>query len=241
VRPYWSSPDGRLVIYHGDARDVLPQIEADVLVTDPPYGVNLGSHKGAKDIRRGHTLVKGAYGSYDDTPENFDAIVVPIVRNCLAWTKRGAVFCADRMIWRFPPADAVGGVYMPAAVGRGSWGYTSFAHCLLYGKCPDLHLGARPIGIRSTESAEPNGHPCPKPLSWMHWAVSLTSRVDEIVLDPFMGSGTTLLAAQGLNRCAIGIEINREYCDIAVSRLQDPPLLAAVKAEQSSLFSEVPA
>jgi DNA modification methylase len=240
MKPYWQSSDGRITVYCADARDVLPEIEADVLVTDPPYGVNLGSHGGAKDKRRDHVLVKGAYGSYDDTVENFDAIVVPVIRNALAWTKRGAVFCADRNVWRLPPANAIGGVFLPAAVGRGSWGYTSFALCLLYGAAPDLHKGAKPTGIRSTESVEPNGHPCPKPLSWMRWAVGLTSRVDETILDPFMGSGTTLLAAQGLNRRAIGIEIDRDYCDIAVSRLQDPPLLAAVKAEQSSLF-EVPA
>jgi site-specific DNA-methyltransferase (adenine-specific) len=235
IKPYWVSSDGRLAIFHGDARDVLPEIQADVLVTDPPYGVNLGSHGGAKDKRRDHVLVKTGYSSYADTPENFDAIVAPVIRTALAWTSRGAVFCAGHMAWKLPPAAAIGGVFLPAACGRTAWGYNSFAHCLLYGSAPDLNKGAKPIGIRSTESAEPNGHPCPKPLSWMQWAVSLTSRVDEIVLDPFMGSGTTLVAAMSLGRRAIGIEIDRGYCDIAIKRLQEPPMLAALKAEQLTM------
>jgi site-specific DNA-methyltransferase (adenine-specific) len=225
MKPYFDNGQG-IVIYHGDARDVLPEISADVLITDPPYGVNLGSHAGATDKRRDHVLVKAGYGSYADTPENFDAVVVPVIRNALAWTTRGVVFCADRMLWRLPPADAVGGVFLPAAMGRSKWGYTSFSLCLFYGTAPDLHKGAHPTGIRSTDSAVPNGHPCPKPISWMRWAVALASRPGETILDPFMGSGTTLRAAFDLGRRAIGIEIEERYCEIAARRLEQQTMFA---------------
>jgi site-specific DNA-methyltransferase (adenine-specific) len=222
MKPYYEHAG--ITIYHGDCRDVLPNITADVLVCDPPYGVNLGKNGGANDGRRDHVLVKAGYESYDDSPENFDAVVVPALKMALAITKRGAVFCAGHMVWRLPPADAIGGVFLPAACGRTSWGYNSFAHCLLYGSAPDLNLGSKPIGIKSTSTADGMGHPCAKPDTWMAWAVDLASRVGETVIDPFMGSGTTLRAAKNLGRTAIGIEIEERYCEIAAKRLSQEVL-----------------
>jgi DNA modification methylase len=90
---------------------------------------------------------------------------------------------------------------------------------MFYGSSPDLQKGSKAIAIASTDTGEKNGHPCPKPLSWMRWLVSLGSRVGETVLDPFMGSGTTLVAAKQLYRNAIGIEIEERYCEIAAKRL----------------------
>lgn len=214
MKPYYS--DDLVTLYHGDARDWLP--DADVLVTDPPYGVNLGSHGGALDGRRDHVLVKGGYDSYDDTAENFDAIVVPIIEQALSQTKRGLVFCAGHMAWRLPVPAAIGGVFLPAARGRTAWGYNSFAHCLLYGSAPDLNLGAKPTGIRSAETTDGMGHPCAKPLGWMRWAVALASRADDLILDPFAGSGTTLRAAKDLGRRSIGIELEERYCEMAAIR-----------------------
>ena len=76
MKPYYDHAG--IQIYHGDCRDVLPHVSADVLVTDPPYGVGLGKHKAASETRPGY-LVKGSYESYDDTRENLSAIVVPAV------------------------------------------------------------------------------------------------------------------------------------------------------------------
>ncbi len=90
---------------------------------------------------------------------------------------------------------------------------------MFFGSAPGLEKGARATTIRSTESSEKNGHPCPKPIGWMLWAVGLASRQGETVLDPFMGSGTTLRAAKDLGRRAIGIEIEEMYCEVAAKRL----------------------
>jgi site-specific DNA-methyltransferase (adenine-specific) len=213
---------GDAVLYHADCRDILPALgKVDAVVTDPPYGVNLGNHLGAKDGRKDHVLVKGQYDSYEDTVENLRSVVIPAIELALSISNRALVFCAGSNIWLYPRADALGGVYLPAAQGRSKWGFSSLAHCLMYGQAPDLHLGAKPTAFWSTESAEKNGHPCPKPQGWMAWAVDTASREGETVLDPFMGSGTTGVACARHGRRFIGIEIEPRYFDIACKRIDE--------------------
>jgi site-specific DNA-methyltransferase (adenine-specific) len=229
-------------MYMGDSRDVVPTIAGPyVLVTDPPYGVNLGDHLAAKDRRRNRVLVKDAYNGFADTLENLRTSVVPCVEAALTVADRGAVFCAGTRIREFPEPSAVGGVYLPAGCGRSSWGFTNFAHVLFYGKAPDLEKGARPTGISSTETAESNGHPVPKPVGWMLWLVTLTSRVGDVVLDPFAGSATTGIAAMRAGRRFVGIERDPEYFRIACDRLkaeESNSTLKAARTGQTSLFGK---
>jgi len=63
------------------------------------------------------------------------------------------------------------------------------------------------------------GHPCPKPVALFRWLTDQLSDANETILDPFMGSGTTLRAAKDLGRKAIGIEIEERYCEIAAKRM----------------------
>ncbi len=87
--------------------------------------------------------------------------------------------------------------------------------------------------FRSTEQAEKNGHPCPKPIKSWQKLVNRVSRKGETILDPFMGSGTTGVACAKLGRKFIGIEIEPKYFDIACERIQ--------KAyDQPDLFVEPP-
>ena len=233
---------GDATLYLADCMEVLPTLpKVDAVITDPPYGVNLGKHKAANE-KRPQFLAKRGYESYDDTEENLIALVAPSVKLALSKAERGVVFCAGRNMWHFPPANTVGGVFLPAACGRNGWGFASLAHCLFYGTAPDLHKGAKHTAIRSSEAADDNGHPCTKPTGWMLWAVDLASRRAETVLDPFMGSGTTGVAAIQLGRKFIGIEREPRYFDIACERISravaqgrlfepEPP-----KAEQTELL-----
>ena len=68
-------------------------------------------------------------------------------------------------------------------------------------------------------SQRPLGHPCPRPLNGMKYLVECFCPPSGLVVDPFMGSGTTLVAAKDLGRRAIGIEIEERYCEIAAKRL----------------------
>ena len=107
MTPYYNHAG--ITIYHGDCRDVLPSISADVLITDPPYGVNLGEHVGANETRSGY-LAKTGYASYQDTDANLRAIVAPAIVTALSMVKRGVVFCAGSKIGAFPEGSCIGGV-----------------------------------------------------------------------------------------------------------------------------------
>jgi site-specific DNA-methyltransferase (adenine-specific) len=206
----------------------------DLLLTDPPYGVAMGS----KDYPDGsqHGLCRESYLSYLDTEENFSRIVVPALVLALERSIRGMVFMAGHRLQRLPEFQSLGGVFCSSANARDCWGFTTFLPIALYGHDPSIGCGARSKVLVSNDVAEKNGHPCPKPLKWITWAVQRGSELGQVILDPFMGSGTTLRAAKDLGRRAIGIEIEERYCEVAASRLQQeclplaaPPGVALVQ------------
>ena len=213
IRPYYER-DG-IVIYHGDCRDVLPIVRADFLLTDPPYGVGLGvDNNPVKDATH---LGKHGYESYDDTYSNFVSLIVPRLNEAIGIVGRAAVFTGPHIHEQRKP-DVIGGIWHPSAVGRTPWGSKNFLPVLFYGipSSPGRH---RPTVFRSTAVADDSDHPCPKPTAWVRWLVGLGTGIGDTVLDPFMGSGTTLSESYRMGRKAIGIEIEERYCEIAAKRL----------------------
>ena len=207
-------------LYCGDCLEVMKDLNRpiDLLLTDPPYGVNLGNHVGSKENRPG-LLVKA--GGYDDSSENFDNVVVPAINMALSLSTRGMVFCVPPSMWKLPAPDAIGGIFVSAAVGRNKWGWSNLIHCLLYGIAPSLNLGAKPTAITNNAIAEKTGHPTTKPLSWIKWAILLGSKPGDTIIDPFMGSGTTGVACKELDRNFIGIEIDPTYFKLAKDRIDN--------------------
>jgi site-specific DNA-methyltransferase (adenine-specific) len=221
--PYYSE-DG-ITIYHGDCREILPGLTADALITDPPYGVGLVKKNGAS--LRASVL-------YEDSPEYVSQLIRKAIPPALKVCDRALIFCGTRMMFAYPEPTAIGCVFTPSGAGLSPWGFQVMHPILFYGADPYLAdgKGSRPNGFRTERpNLEKVDHPCPKPLPWMTWAVNRASRLGETILDPFMGSGTTLLAARLDGRRAIGIEIEERYCEIAVERLaqgvlalgDDPP------------------
>lgn len=212
--------DGCIVC--GDCLDILsaPAGKVDAVITDPPYGVDLGVRN---DRRRDSShLGRLPYKDYIDSYENFIARIVPRINMALDIADRGAVFSGPH-IQEQEKAAAIGGIYCPAAIGRTSWGFKNFLPILFYGIMPDLHRGHTPIVLRSTAVVGKSAHPCPKPLAWMLWLVQKATRPGELVLDPFVGSGTTAVACKQTGRRCIGIEIVPEYAEMARLRLQNTP------------------
>ena len=202
--------EARLIM--ADCRDVLPTLgSVDVLVTDPPYGVDFKGKatkhtQASKDFSGGYLS-----GDTDIGPE--------IVRLALALVQRGVVFPGARMMFDYPKPYEIGSVYCPSGAGLGRWGFTVFHPMLFYGMgLPHTRQG--PSGFASFDTVEDCGHPCPKPLRWMLWAVNKCSLPGQAVLDPFMGSGTTGMACARLGRAFIGIEKEQSYFDIACRRVE---------------------
>lgn len=222
MQPYYQ--DEYATIYHCDCLEMIDRLEqTDAMITDPIYGVNVGENQSSKEKRNG-LLVKSKYASVKDTKENYVKIVVPAIQSFLKKCKRAAVFGFAPNIFLLPHPDVIGGVYVSAGCGRNKWGWTTFMPVLFYGTAPNLEKGAKRTAMESNDSSEKNGHPTPKPISWMNWLVDLASAEDETIIDPFMGSGTTLVSAKSYGRKCIGIEIEEEYCEIAANRLRQEVL-----------------
>jgi DNA modification methylase len=146
---------------------------------------------------------------------------------------RAAVFTGPHIHEQKKPS-AIGGIYCSAACGRHSWGFKNFLPVLFYGTAPELQNGAMfPTAIASNATSTPNGHPCPKPDTWMQWLCNLSSRSGDTILDPFMGSGTTGVACIRTGRRFIGIEKEPKYFAIAVKRIE-------AELSRNALFEKPP-
>lgn len=203
------------VLYRGDCLEILPTLEkVDAIVADPPYGVMLGKRPNNQRFDRLQ------YESFDDTPENVQAVCVPAIILALEKAERGLVTPGVKNMWLYPKPSHVGAAYYPSATGCNSWGFSNWQPLYYYGKDPFGGKGSLHDSFKSTEASEPNGHPCPKPIGQMLWMINRVSLQGNTILDPFMGSGTTGVACVKLARKFIGIEIERKYFDIACKRIE---------------------
>ena len=208
--PYYDC-DG-ITIYHGDCRDVLPYVEADVVVTDPPYGIG-AIWKGGNGHGWARSQAQGVLRNVWDS-EPPDADTIRYIYNA----------AQQVIIW--------GGNHFPLPPSR-SWlvwnkperGFTLSEAELAWS---NLSQPVRVFDYRRSDVGRE--HPTQKPLALMEWCISFTT--GGTILDPFMGSGTTLVAAKRLGRKAIGIEIEEKYCEIAAKRLAQTELFREVEPPQ---------
>lgn len=248
MTPYWRSSDGRLVIYHGRAEDVLPALardSADLIVTDPPYGVEWRSN------RRRQRFEALAGDTDTDAAMAGLAAALPLLR-------RGRhLYIFGRFDLRgLPLSEPVELIWDKEHRSGGDlaspWGsqheYIQFA---VYNRSRSNRAdGAGRLAARLRQGSvlrcpRPNGsavtrHPTEKPVRLLRQLIESSSLIDETILDPFMGSGSTGEACKREGRRFIGIEIEERYCEIAAGRLEDPPLLAAIRAEQPARREAVP-
>ncbi|MDO8672491.1 MAG: DNA methyltransferase [Dehalococcoidia bacterium] len=221
MKPYYNR--NGITIYHGDCRDILPTLEPiDALVTDPPYGVLLGEAGTGQEHER---QVK-PYTLFSDTVVYLEECVIPGICIALSKVKRGALTPGNRNAFKYPEPQDIGVWYNSAGCGRSRWGFI-LAHLIFYYGI-DPRAGQKATATSTWNKQQTDGlagdHPCPKPLAFARWLTEKVSLPNETILDPFMGSGTTLRAAKDLGRRAIGIEIEERYCEIAAKRLSQEVL-----------------
>ena len=202
----------QVTLYHGDCLNEHREwLDADVLVTDPPYGGGFRSRHGWRDGESKKIRVAGdkntiardqALDDWGDKPAlvfGFWRRPMPAAtRQMIIWDKRGGNgFSGD---YKMPWADATEQVYV---LGRGWQGKRVPA---IY-SIPSLH----------SASPERYGHPTPKPVMLM--TALLEKCPDGVIADPFAGSGATLVAARERGMKAIGVEVEEKYCEIIATRL----------------------
>ena len=196
-----------------DVKKLMDGARAHLCLTDPPYGV------------------EWKYASYTDTIEALTKLVngfMPLVREVSDYV---LLTPGNKNQWIYPTPDWTMAWFVPAGTGLGPSGFTCWQQVLVYGKDPYLaHAeGSRPDALCKTETSPDIDHPCPKPLGVWQWFMERGSRSkNDKVLDPFLGSGTTLIAAEQLNRVCYGMEIEPRYVDVAIQRWE---LLTGQKAD----------
>ena len=209
---------GRARLALGDCRDILPSLgKVDAVVTDPPYGVNFTGSTTKHSAKSGE-----GYESFEDTPEMIAEVCVPAIRLAVSLATCAVVTPGLANCHLYDVPRAHGCIFYPSGANTGPWGFVCSQPLYYYGKDPYLarQLGSRPNGFMSTERTEENGHPCPKPIGATKWMVNRVSFDGETILDPFMGSGTTGVAAVQMGRDFIGIEREPKYFDIACKRIE---------------------
>lgn len=214
MKPYYKH--GRVTIYHGDCREVIPHLDFSVTVTDPPYGVNIGAYTGTS------RYLNTPYASTPDTPEFIKSVCVPAIKMCLEKTPQLAMTPGNKCMFMYPQPDDVGVWYNPASTNRGKWGFSHVnAFIYFYGKDPhNVGKGMIPNSLSGhCDSVKGIDHPCPKPLKFATWLIGRASKNSDVILDPFMGSGTFLIAGKNWGRPTIGIDIEERYCELAAKRL----------------------
>jgi len=218
IKPYYE--ENGIAIIHADCREVLPSLApVDLVLTDPPYGVagGLGGQQ--------HDYCKSNYrGDWEDTPEYISQVCVPVIESCRLIAKTVCVTPGTKCLCSYPQPDDVGCFFTPASPRTAKFGFQTCHPIFYYGWYKEGGKGNSSSGMILTEAAESNGHPCPKPEGAWKWLMKRLTLEEATILDPFMGSGTTLRAAKDLGRRAIGIEIEEKYCEIAAKRMSQEVL-----------------
>ncbi len=193
---------GNATLYLGDCMDILPTIEqVDAVITDPPYGI-------ADDYLKPSN--KGEWSNLYSNKITWDSFAPQKAVDLFL------LICNEAIIW--------GGNYFVLEPKRGwlIWdkmqNHTS-GHAELAWTNVDIPIRNFSYS-RAQLSTEHKRHPTQKPVSLMKWCIDVCKNNPQTILDPFMGSGTTGVAAMEMGRKFIGIERERQYFDIACERIK---------------------
>lgn len=232
MSPFYS--DEKVVLYHGDCRDILPQLPSssvDLIVTDPPYGIAYKSNRG-----HNHGVIAGDDGSLD-VPQcltlacrtlargrhayifgEIDLNATPLAAQVeLIWDKEIVGMGNLEQPWGMSHEPITFAVYEPSKANRDKG----------YGKLSARIRKGSVVRCSRTNGAATTRHPTEKPVGVLRQLIESSSVLGECVLDPFAGSGSTLEAAVLEGRRAIGIEVDARYCEVIANRMKQLRLRCA--------------
>jgi site-specific DNA-methyltransferase (adenine-specific) len=215
TEPYYA--DDAVTLYHGDCREVTEWLAADVLVTDPPYGIAYESNKNRdrRNAKKGKPVAgDGGTAVRDATLElwgNRPAVVFG------RWDAPRPSGVRARLLWDKGNSTGMGDLTLP-------WGRSDEEIYILGHGFVGKRSGSvlRFQMLMSGDHRRPD-HPTPKPIPLLEELVGKCP--PGVIADPFAGSGSTLVAARNLGRRAIGVEVEERYCEIIARRLAQDVLL----------------
>jgi DNA modification methylase len=211
VKPYYESE--LVTIYHGDCQEILPRLEFDfekfdLLLTDPPYGINEDWHKVKSRGKLAQPIDYGEF-EWDKAPPSNE--LIDLIR----------ITSKHQIIWggnffHLPPTQC----YLVWDKDNNS---NDFADCEL--AWTNLKRAVRKLTYRwngmlqeNMKNKEIRWHPTQKPQAVMNWCLSFVPET-KTMIDPFMGAGSSLLAARRLGIKSVGIDKDERYCQSAIERL----------------------
>jgi hypothetical protein len=206
----------------------LEGAKPNLCLTDPPYGIEATTSK------------KNKYALSNDSRERLYQLIaefLPLARRAAGLVVLTPGNSNQRL---YPAPNWMMAWCTPAGIGRGPWGFCCWQPILCFGKDPKLaqRKGSHPDAtvtdeaiehpetviyadaVVHTEAAPRTGHPCAKPTKFWSWLLERVSERGQIVFDPFIGSGTTMIVAEMTGRDCRAIEINPAYCDVTIQRWQ---------------------
>lgn len=202
--------DEHVTLYHGDCLEEAAWLEADVLVTDPPYGMSYVSNmnRDRRNTKLGRVIAADkTTAARDAALDAWDGPALVFGR----WNCERPAHTRARLIWDKTPCGFMGDLSLP-------WGSAEEEVYVL----GDGWVGKREANVlrcqmlMSADRERPD-HPTPKPVPLMERLIEKCP--PGIIADPFAGSGATLLAARNLGRKAIGVELEERYCEVIARRL----------------------
>ena len=242
MKPYHQ--DDAVTIYHGDNLEILSSMEkgsCEISITSPPYNLIREWTRGGPASNMKSHSDKQAEWYKDSMPEPEyqiwqKNIVKELLRVCkgsifynhkirYAWKRRGEIYHPLDWLREFPIWCEI--IWDRCGGQGGNWPRYMVADERIYMiQKPTKWNGAPGMTNIWRINPEKNSeHPCPFPIELVNRCLMPTTDKDDIVIDPFMGSGTTLRAAKDLGRKAIGIELEEKYCEIAARRMAQEVLL----------------
>jgi site-specific DNA-methyltransferase (adenine-specific) len=206
--PYYQ--DEFVTLYNGDCLEVDEWRNADVLVTDPPYGMSYVETIGSRKKPKTNKTIAN-----DDTTEVRDEVLKMWVNKPAlvfgTWRKEKPANTRNMIVWSKGDNVGMGDLSMP-------WGHSHeeiyvIGHGWIGPRRPNI------IQWNTLPSSNRPNHPTPKPIGLMEQLIECCP--PGVIADPFAGSGATLIAARNQARFAIGVELDEEYCELIANRLSD--------------------
>ena len=225
MKPYYEHAG--ITIYHGDCLEIMPDVpQAQLVLADPPYNFTTAS-AGSGKLNPWADLCNSAYWfaawmqlAMDKTSKHQGALwSFCNWRTVVTITK--AVFDIGQQIESLLVWDKY---WIGPGGPRGLRPSYENVALICHKNFQIKDRGVYDIQKFPASSRKPTGHPAEKPLNLISWLIKKSCGDDALILDPFAGSGTTLVAAKELGRKAIGIELDEKYCEMAARRLQQEVL-----------------